>query len=108
MELRTALSIAVLAPPPRLMFATAGAPAAWSAVTQSTPAITPDQLPLPLQSGTRTATSETAFALVRAARRTTAELAVPKVDAAVDDVGLHTCTGAVVAEAAVEGERRLV
>src|SRR3954464_15575924 len=34
MELRTAESSAVEAPPPRLMLATAGWPAAWSLVTQ--------------------------------------------------------------------------
>jgi hypothetical protein len=39
------------------MFATAGCPAAWLEVTQSTPAITPEVLPEPLQFSTRTATS---------------------------------------------------
>src|SRR5262245_62001800 len=58
--LLTAVSTDVLAPPPRLMFATAGC--AWLAVTQSTPAMTPDQVPLPSQPSTRTATRLTAFA----------------------------------------------
>jgi hypothetical protein len=44
-ELETALSSDVLAPAPRLMFATAGEP--WFAVTQSTPAMTPDVVPEP-------------------------------------------------------------
>ena len=44
------------------MLATAGAPAAWSAVTQSTPAITPLMVPEPLQSRTRTATRSTFLA----------------------------------------------
>jgi hypothetical protein len=44
-ELATALSSEVLIPPPRLMFATAGDP--WLAVTQLTPAITPDVVPDP-------------------------------------------------------------
>ena len=62
MELRTAVSMAVLAPPPRLMLATAGAPAWWSAVTQSMPATTPAVVPLPSQPSTRTPTSRTPFA----------------------------------------------
>jgi hypothetical protein len=45
-ELLTALSSDVLAPPPRLMFATSGGEP-WFAVTQSTPAITPDVVPEP-------------------------------------------------------------
>jgi hypothetical protein len=53
MELLTALSSALLTPPPRLMFATAGE--AWLAVTQSTPAITPEFVPEPWQFRTRTA-----------------------------------------------------
>jgi hypothetical protein len=44
------------------MLATAGAPAGWFPVTQLTPAITPEVLPLPPQSSTRTATSVTPFA----------------------------------------------
>jgi hypothetical protein len=44
-EFATALSSDVLAPPPRLMFATAGE--AWFWVTHSTPAITPDVVPEP-------------------------------------------------------------
>ena len=46
--------------PPRLRFATAGR--RRLAVTQSRPAMTPDELPEPLQSSTRTATSLTFFA----------------------------------------------
>lgn len=48
------------APPPRRMSATAGF--TWLAVAQSTPAITPAVVPLPLQSSTRTATSAAASA----------------------------------------------
>ena len=58
--LRTAVSSAVEAPPPRLMFATAGL--TWFALTQSTPAITPELLPDPPQLSTRTANSLTLFA----------------------------------------------
>lgn len=58
----TALSRVLLAGPPRLRLATAGCPAAWLAVTQSIPAITPEVLPLPAQSSTRTATSRTPLA----------------------------------------------
>ena len=54
------MSSAVEAPPPRLMLATAFA--AWLAVTQLMPAITPEVEPEPLQLSTRTATSETPFA----------------------------------------------
>ena len=43
----TAESTVELAPPPRLMFATAGCPAAWSPATQSSPAMTPDHVPDP-------------------------------------------------------------
>jgi hypothetical protein len=46
-ELFTGLSRDELIPPPRLMLATAGCPAAWFPVTQSTPAITPDVEPEP-------------------------------------------------------------
>ena len=60
MELATALSSVVLAPPPSDMLATAGL--TWLAVTQSTPAITPALVPLPAQSSTRTATRLTALA----------------------------------------------
>jgi hypothetical protein len=56
----TALSMAARAPPPRLMFATAGFRAL--AVTQSMPAMTPDVEPDPSQPSTRTATRRTAFA----------------------------------------------
>jgi hypothetical protein len=44
------------------MFATAGAPAAWLPVTQSMPAMTPESVPLPEQSSTRTGTRVTFFA----------------------------------------------
>src|ERR1041384_6441125 len=53
MERRTASSIGVLAPPPRLMLATAGL--RWFAVTQSTPATTWATVPEPEQLSTRTA-----------------------------------------------------
>ena len=46
--------------PPRLMLAAAGS--VLFAVTQSTPAMTPDVKPLPAQSRTRTATRRTFFA----------------------------------------------
>ena len=52
--LATASSIAVLAPPPSDMLATAGL-FVWAA-TQSDPAITPLLLPDPLQPSTRTGT----------------------------------------------------
>src|ERR1051325_4204016 len=52
-ELLTAVSSAEDAPPPRLMFATAGL--MWFAVTQSTPEMTPEVEPEPEQSSTRTA-----------------------------------------------------
>ncbi len=58
----TASSRAVDAPPPSDMLATAGAPGAWSPVTQSIPATTPEVAPEPPQSRTRTATSRTALA----------------------------------------------
>jgi hypothetical protein len=57
MEFLTAVSRAVLAPPPRLMFATARSPGSWSAVTQSTPLMTPEMVPEPVQPSTRTETS---------------------------------------------------
>src|SRR2546425_241497 len=44
------------------MLATAGAPGAWSPVTQSMPLITPEVDPLPPQSSTRTATRVTCLA----------------------------------------------
>jgi hypothetical protein len=59
-ELATALSSAVLAPPPRLMLATAGLRAFW--VTQLTPAMTPAFVPLPEQFSTRTPTRLTCLA----------------------------------------------
>ena len=51
-RLLTAVSSALEAPPPRLMLATAGAMKFWR--TQSTPAITPEVEPDPLQLSTRT------------------------------------------------------
>src|SRR5262245_3345316 len=51
-RLFTAVSSAVEMPPPKLMLATAGL--MWFAVTQSTPEITPEVEPEPLQSSTRT------------------------------------------------------
>src|SRR5438876_9880106 len=59
-EFRTASSSAVEALPPRLMLATAGE--AWLLVTQSTPAMTPEVEPDPLQLRTRTAYSFTPLA----------------------------------------------
>jgi hypothetical protein len=56
------LSIVESIPPPRLMLATAGAPAACCAVTQSMPAVTPAVVPEPLQFSTFTATRRTPFA----------------------------------------------
>jgi hypothetical protein len=61
-ELFTALSKALFAPPPKLMLAIAGCPAVWLPVTQSTPAITPELLPEPWQFRTRTATKRTPLA----------------------------------------------
>ena len=52
LKLFTAVSTALEAPPPKLMFATAGAMKFCR--TQSTPAITPEFDPEPLQSSTRT------------------------------------------------------
>ena len=60
MELATAVSKAVDGAPPRLMLATAGFTA--FAVTQFTPAITWSKEPFPVQSRTRTETSDTFFA----------------------------------------------
>ncbi len=60
MARRTASSSDRLAAPPRLRFATAGLLAL--AVTHSTPAMTPDVVPAPRQSSTRTGTSRTALA----------------------------------------------
>ena len=48
----TAVSSAVEAPPPRLMLATAGL--TWLCLTQSTPAMTPEFEPEPVQPRTRT------------------------------------------------------
>src|SRR5262245_3735022 len=56
----TAESSALLAPPPRLMLATAGRTRLFA--TQFTPAITPELLPEPLQLSTRTGCSRTALA----------------------------------------------
>ena len=55
MEFCTAVSKAVLAPPPKLILATACV--TWSLVTQSTPLMTPEVVPLPAQFSTFTATS---------------------------------------------------
>src|SRR5512138_3178595 len=52
MALVTASLTAWLKPPPKLMLAAAGA--TWLAATQSMPAMTPDQVPEPPQSSTRT------------------------------------------------------
>ena len=60
LRLFTALSSALDAPPPRLIFATAGL--MWFCVTQLTPAMTPDVEPEPLQSSTRTPLSSALFA----------------------------------------------
>ncbi len=61
--LRTAVSTVALAPePPRLMLATAGAPAAWLPATQSMPAATPAKLPEPWQLSTLTAVNATPLA----------------------------------------------
>src|SRR5919199_6394667 len=77
MELFTAVSSELEAPPPRLMLATAGVPAAWLPVTQSTPAITPEVLPLPEQLRTRTATRVTALATPYVEPPTVPETCVP-------------------------------
>lgn len=55
MELRTAVSRVVDAPPPSDRLATEGPE--WLAVTQSIPAMTPAVVPDPLLSSTRTATT---------------------------------------------------
>src|SRR5213078_2058723 len=75
MEFRTALSSAEDAPPPRLMFATAGA--TKLAVTQFTPAMTPEMVPEPWQSRTRTATSATPLATPEVAPPTMPDTCVP-------------------------------
>src|SRR5262245_19493136 len=74
-ELLTALSRAELTPPPRLMFATDGP--AWLAVTQSTPAMTPEVDPEPLQSRTRTACSVTCLATPYVVPPTVPDTCVP-------------------------------
>src|SRR5690606_3768060 len=56
----TAESMAEEAPPPRLMFATAGRVALFA--TQSIPAMTPELVPLPWQLSTRTGTRVTCLA----------------------------------------------
>src|SRR5215208_449353 len=76
-ELRTAVSSAADLPPPRLMLATAGRPAAWLPVTQSTPAITVEFSPTPAQSRTRTATSVTPLATPYVAPPIVPETCVP-------------------------------
>ena len=60
LRLLTAVSSALETPPPKLMFATAGA--MWFCLTQSTPAITPEVGPDPPQSNTRTPRSKALFA----------------------------------------------
>jgi hypothetical protein len=59
----TAASMSGEAAPPRLRLTTAGVPGRWSVATQSRPAMTPELVPLPEQSRTRTGTNETAFAM---------------------------------------------
>src|SRR5688500_5875184 len=59
-RLLMAVSSAEEAPPPRLMLATAGA--MWFCRTQSTPAMTPEVLPEPLQLRTRTPRSSALLA----------------------------------------------
>ncbi len=75
MDRLTALSRAVEAPPPRLMFATAGRTA--FAVTQSTPAMTPDVVPLPVHDKTRTGTRATSFAMPQRVPPTVPATCVP-------------------------------
>src|ERR1043165_3222222 len=58
----TAASSAADAGPPRLKLATAGTPAAWSAITQLSPAMTADVEVLPEQSKTLTGTRSTDLA----------------------------------------------
>ena len=58
----TAASSVIEMPPPRLMLATAGVPAAWLPTTQLTPAMTPDVEPEPEQLRTRTGTRLTPLA----------------------------------------------
>ena len=76
-ELLTAVSSELDAPPPRLMFATAGWPARWFVVTQLIPAMTPDVAPLPEQSSTRTPMSDTPFATPYVEPPTVPETCVP-------------------------------
>ena len=59
------------------MLATAGVPGAWSPATQSTPAITPEVEPLPLQSSTRTATRVTCLATPYVVPPTVPDTCVP-------------------------------
>src|SRR6266550_4639573 len=75
MEFVTAWSSASKALPPRLMFATAGL--ILFAVTQLTPAITPEKVPKPLQSSTRTECSVTALAIPYVAPPIVPETCVP-------------------------------
>jgi len=60
--LATAWFIDVLTRPPRLMFATAGTPAAWSSTIQLTPETTSNMLPRPVHDSTRIGTMLTALA----------------------------------------------
>ena len=59
-RLLAAVFTELLTPPPSDMFATAGE--AWLEATQFIPAITPENVPLPLQSRTRTPRSATPLA----------------------------------------------
>jgi hypothetical protein len=63
--------------PFRLMLATAGVPAAWSAVIQSMPAMTVPTEPRPSQSSTRTGTSSTFLATPKLAPPTVPATCVP-------------------------------
>ncbi len=76
-EVFTAWSSAEDGEPPRLMFATAGVPAAWLFVTQSIPAMTPEVVPLPLQSSTRTPTRRALLATPYVAPPTVPATCVP-------------------------------
>src|SRR6188472_1660309 len=107
------------------MFATDGP--TWFAVTQSTPAITPELDPEPLQSRTRTACSVTCFATPYVVPPTVPETWVPcplqsfvppptsstpllmrGADAGVDDVGVNAGTVLVVVVGVVQRQVALV
>ena len=74
-ELARAVSSELEAPPPRLMFATAGL--TWFCVTQSMPATTPDVVPEPVQSRTRTGWRVTFLAMPYVVPRMVAETCGP-------------------------------